>query len=428
MNQASPKRQRIAIIGAGISGLASAWLTAGHHDVTLFEAGDYAGGHTNTVDVELEGQRCAVDTGFLVFNEATYPNLIALFQQLELPCSGSDMSFSVSVDQGRDEWAGSSLSSVFAQRSKLLSPSFYGMLGDILRFNAAATANLQLAADLGLTLGELLEQGSYGKRFRDHYLVPMAAAIWSSPASQILAFPAETFLRFCMNHGLLQIRHRPRWFTVPGGARQYVQKMLARLDDVRLSSPVSQVERHEHGVTVSSRHGAEHFDSVIFATHAPQTLRLLADATAEERAILGAVQYQSNIAVLHTDTSLLPRRRQVWSAWNFLSDGNGSGQRAVCVSYLLNKLQPLPIRTPLMVTLNPLQQPEASQELARFLYEHPLLDAAAIEAQRRLPAIQGRRHCWFAGAWTGYGFHEDGLKSALRVAADFAPLPHWARL
>lgn len=420
--------QRVAVIGAGIAGLGSAWLLSSSHKVTLFEAADYAGGHTNTVDLELQGHAFAVDTGFLVFNERTYPNLIALFNALDVPSCATEMSFSVSLDQGRDEWAGSNLDTVFAQRSKLLSPGFYRMLSDIVRFNKAAPRLLETALKQQLSLGALLQQEGFGERFRDHYLVPMAAAIWSSPSREILAFPAASFLRFCMNHGLLQISQRPRWFTVPGGARQYVKKLLEQIPDLRLSSPVLSVQRDENGVIVHSRHGQERFDSVIFATHAPQTLAMLADANAEERAVLGAVRYQANTAILHGDPALLPKRRKVWSAWNFLADSRQAAQRAVCVSYLLNTLQPVPVASPVIVTLNPLREPERSLEYARFSYEHPLFDQAAIQAQTRLPALQGKRHTWFAGAWTGYGFHEDGLKSALRVAQDFAPLPSWARL
>lgn len=422
------ERQRIAVIGAGIAGLASAWLLAARHDVTLFEAADYAGGHTNTVDLTLEGHAFAVDTGFLVFNERTYPNLIALFAELGVPSCSTEMSFGVSLNQGRDEWAGSNLDTVFAQRSKLLSPAFYVMLYDILRFNRAAARLLAAASRQQLTLSELLRQEGFGERFRDHYLVPMAAAIWSSPSKEILDFPAATFLRFCMNHGLLQISQRPRWFTVPGGARQYVHKLLEHIPDLRLSTPVQAVQRDDHGVTISSRYGDERFDSVVFATHAPQTLAMLTDASAEERSILGAIRYQRNTAILHGDTALLPKRHKVWSAWNFLADKNQSEQQAVCVSYLLNTLQPLPVTSPVIVTLNPIHDPQPALEYARFSYEHPLFDKAAIAAQQRLPALQGNKRSWFAGAWTGYGFHEDGLKSALSVAQDFVTLPAWARL
>jgi uncharacterized protein len=418
-------RQRIAVIGAGIAGLASAYLLAREHDVTLIEAGRL-GGHTNTVDVELNGVTHPVDTGFLVFNDRTYPNLIALFDELGVRAHRTDMSFSVSLDDGRLEWAGTNLNTVFAQRRNLFSPTFIGMLRDILRFNASAERHLEEALGNRCTVGELLVERGYGVPFQHHYLLPMAAAIWSSAANDVLRFPAATFLRFCLNHALLQVNNRPPWRTVAGGAREYVQRIAATLHDVRTQSPVRGIRRDESGVTViTDNAGPERFDAIVLATHAPTSLRLLDDASDEERALLSAVRYQENIAVLHTDRALLPRRRRVWSAWNYLGARNAG---PVCVSYLINQLQPLPFDTPVIVTLNPVDEPAPDTQLGRYRYEHPLLDLAAIDAQQRLPAIQGTRRTWYAGAWTGYGFHEDGLKSALRVARDFGIAPKWATL
>ncbi|HDR9203881.1 FAD-dependent oxidoreductase [Burkholderia vietnamiensis] len=426
-----PRGRRIAVVGAGIAGLASAYLLARRHRVTLFESADYLGGHTHTVDVELDGARHPVDTGFLVFNDRTYPNLIALFDELGVAAHATDMSFSVSVDGGRLEWAGSNLNTVFAQRRNLFSPTFLGMLRDILRFNAAARDHLDAAHRQRLSVGELLTAGRYGAPFQHHYLLPMAAAIWSSAANDILRFPAATFLRFCLNHALLQVNNRPPWRTVAGGARQYVERIAATLDDVRVGTPVRAIRRDDGYVMVATdAAGHERFDAVVLACHAPTSLRLLADPSNAERDVLGAVRYQHNVAVLHTDTALLPRRKRVWSAWNYLSGRSapGGGDAApVCVSYLLNQLQPLPFRSPVVVTLNPVDEPAPGTQLGRYDYEHPLLDLAAVDAQQRLPALQGRRNTWFAGAWTGYGFHEDGLKSALRVAADFGIAPVWAR-
>jgi predicted NAD/FAD-binding protein len=433
-NQA--QRQRIAVIGSGISGLASAYFLNQKHEVVLFEAGAYLGGHTNTVDIQLEGKSVAVDTGFLVFNDHTYPNLIKLLEELKVASYPSDMSFGVSLEDGKLEWAGTNLDTVFAQRSNLLSPSFYRMLRDILKFNAAAQQNLERCLISEVTLGELLLADHYSTEFRNAYLLPMAAAIWSSSPEDILDFPASSFLQFCINHALLQVNNRPKWRTVSGGAREYVRKIAAVLPDVRLYTPVLSVRRNAAGVELITSHATEQFDAVVFATHAPDTLRLLKDASSTEQELLSAIRYQPNTAYLHTDLNLLPKRKKVWSAWNYLGaadSGNSTQQllaqsRPVCVSYLLNQLQNLSIKQPVVVTLNPFCAPASNSILAKFEYQHPIFDSAAIRAQRRLPEIQGKNKVWFAGAWTGYGFHEDGLKSALRVARDFAVAPDWASL
>lgn len=421
----TPTRQRIAVIGAGISGLGSAYFLNRQHDVVLFEAGGYLGGHSNTVDVTLEGRTCGVDTGFLVFNERTYPNLIALFEELGVASIASDMSFGVSMDDGAMEWAGTSLDTVFAQRAHLLSPSFLGMIKDILHFNRHADAYLVQCLQTPVTLGALLRQHGYGERFREAYMLPMAAAIWSSSPRDILDFPAATFLRFCLNHGLLQVNDRPQWRTVAGGSRNYVAKMAATLPERRVASAVAGVRRENGQLVVSSSAGDEVFDAVVFATHAPTTLELLLDADADERAILGGVRYQPNRAWLHTDVRLMPRRRKVWSAWNYLSSPAQDGQRPVCVTYWLNQLQDLRFETPVLVTLNPHRPPAPETVHASFDYEHPIMDQSTIAAQQQLPSIQGKDGIWYAGAWTGYGFHEDGLKSALRVAAAFDVAPDW---
>lgn len=421
-------RKRIAVIGSGISGLAAAYFLNRHHDVVLFEAASYLGGHANTVDVTLEGKTCGVDTGFLVYNERTYPNLLALFDELGVATVASDMSFAVSASGAALEWAGTSFDTVFAQRANLASPSFLRMLADIARFNRHARVLLRQPDMLGLTLGELLEKQRYGALFRDAYLLPMAAAIWSSSPHDILQFPALTFLRFCTNHGLLQFTDRPQWRTVVGGAREYVRKIAATLVDYRLNAPVRSVRRSADGLLVASPAGEELFDSVVCATHAPATLAMLQDANAAERAILGAVRYQPNTAYLHTDASLMPRLAKTWSAWNYLAKAQPGGGGPVCVSYWLNRLQALPFDTPVIVTLNPHTPPAPHTVLDKFEYEHPVMDMAAIRAQQQLAQIQGRDGVWFAGAWTGYGFHEDGLKSALRIAAAFGAAPQWTSL
>ncbi len=412
----------IAIVGSGIAGLSCAHALSqrGWHQVSLFEAAATLGGHTNTVDVTLDGVTHPVDTGFLVFNQRTYPNLIRLFADLDVPTTASEMSFSVSL-AGELEWAGTSLGSLFAQPGNVLKPRFWAMLRDILRFNRAATASAaaQSAVSQGtLSLGAWLEQGRYSSAFRDWYLLPMAGAIWSCPTQTMLDYPFATFARFCHNHGLLQVRNRPPWFTVKGGGREYVRRIAAGLRDVRVNAPVEAVERQAAGgVAVRSNGHTEHFDQVVLACHSDQALTMLADASAAERAVLGAIRYQPNMAYLHTDIALLPRRRAAWAAWNYLSTATDTlGARPVAVSYLINKLQPLPFQTPVMVTLNPFTPPDPARVIAKFDYAHPVFDAAAIVAQGRLDAIQGNSGVWFAGAWTGYGFHEDGLKSGLAVA------------
>lgn len=421
-------RHRIAVVGSGISGLASAYFLQRQHDVTLYEAAPTLGGHTNTVDVTLEGSTRGVDTGFLVYNERTYPNLIRLFDELGVATHASDMSFAVSLDEGALEWAGTSLATVFAQRRNLASPAFLRMLRDILHFNKHAQDYLRAARRSGQTLGQLLDEQRYGRLFREAYLLPMAAAIWSSAPADILQFPAATFITFCLNHCLLQVTDRPQWRTVAGGARHYVQAIAATLRDCRPGTPVLAVRRGPDRVLVETRTGAELYDAVVLATHAPTSLALLDDADPAERAALGAVRYQPNTAWLHTDTRLMPRRRAVWSAWNTRAGAGFDGARPVCVTYWLNQLQALPFQTPVLVTLNPPAPPDPAHVLGRFEYAHPVMDTATIEAQRQLSALQGRRRLWYAGAWTGYGFHEDGLKSALRVAAAFGCAPDWTVL
>ncbi len=408
---------RVAVVGAGISGLSAAWLLSRRFDVTLFEAASYLGGHTNTVDVTLDGVTAPVDTGFLVFNDRTYPNLLALFQLLGVRTASSEMSFSVRVEDERLEWSGNSLAGVFAQKRNLVKPEFWSMLKDIVRFNREATQLLGGARrELG-SLGDVLERGRYGRSFRNWYLLPMSGAIWSCPTRQMLDYPAETFLRFCHNHGLLQLSGRPLWRTVAGGGREYVKKLAASLTDVRYGCPVEAVSRRsDGGVSVRLREGrTESFAHVVFACHSDQTLAMLDDATPAEQNVLSRIKYQSNRVVLHTDAALLPRNRETWSAWNYVATGDRSAL-PVSVSYLVNKLQPLPFKQPIIVSLNPLQEPRLEYTIRQFEYAHPIFDGPAIEAQRDLEAIQGKRHTWYCGAWTGYGFHEDGLNSALAVA------------
>ena len=411
------RAQRIAVVGAGISGLSSAWLLSQKNEVTLYEAGSYLGGHTHTVDVTLEGMTHPVDTGFLVFNTATYPHLTALFAHLGVNSIETEMSFSVSLERPDLEWSGSSLATVFGQKRNLIRPDFWRMLADIIRFNRESVAWLKQHPDEHGTLRDFLAAGRYSRPFSEWYLLPMGAAIWSCPAAQMLDYPLATFVRFCSNHGLLQILDRPLWRTVRGGARNYVDKLALQLDDIRLNTPVTAVRRVDHGVEVVTNGTVEHYDQVVLACHSDQSLALLGNAaTIQEQRLLGAIRYEANRAVLHTDSALLPRDPSLWSAWNYSSANDELNQNPVSVSYLINNLQPLPFKTPVMVSLNPQRQPAADKIIAEFDYAHPLFDAPAIDAQRQLAALSGQRGIWFCGAWNGYGFHEDGLKSGLKVA------------
>jgi predicted NAD/FAD-binding protein len=420
---------KIAVVGAGVAGLSCAYrLARAGRDVTLFEGGGWFGGHAHSVDVTLDGCEHAVDTGFLVFNHATYPQLTALLNELDVATAASEMSFSVKLGHGGAtlEWAGANLDTVFAQRRNLLRPRFLGMLADIVRFNRELTA-LAAGAPPQQSLGDFLARGRYGAAFRDWYLLPMAACIWSCPPAQMLAFPLATFAAFCHNHGLLQLRDRPQWRTVRGGARQYVRRLLEGIPQRHLNTPVLSIRRRSPAlsapVALRTAHGTQYFDQLVLACHSDEALALLDDASEAERAVLGAVRYQPNRAVLHTDSSCLPRRRKAWSAWNYQGGSDARGASRVCVHYLLNMLQPLPFSTPVIVSLNPVSALDPAKVLGQYDYAHPQLDAAAIAAQAALPQLQGVRATWFAGAWTGYGFHEDGLRSGLAVADALALAP-----
>ncbi|WP_418318239.1 NAD(P)/FAD-dependent oxidoreductase [Piscinibacter sakaiensis] len=422
--------RRIAVVGSGISGLSVAYHLAAHPElaqVTLFEAGDYFGGHTHTVDVEVDTpdgrRRHGVDTGFLVFNERTYPRLIDLFAKLQVETAESEMSFSVKLPDADLEWSGSNLDTVFAQRRNLLRPAFLRMLGEVVRFNRLCTGLADACEEAALQqpIGDFLDQHRFGSEFRSWYFLPMIGCIWSCPTEQMLRFPVATMIRFCHNHGLLQIANRPRWFTVRGGARNYVERMLAVIDDARLNTPVRAIRRlpgaggfGSGGVLLATDHGSERFDDVVLACHSDQSLAMLADPTEREQSVLGAIRYHPNRAVLHTDFSLLPNRRRAWAAWNY-EHVAGRGDGAVCLHYLINRLQPLPFEQPVLVSLNPLREPRSDLVQGSFDYAHPVFDQAAIAAQRRVPEIQGIARTWYCGAWTRYGFHEDGLMSGLGV-------------
>ncbi len=412
---------RIAIIGSGISGLVAAHHLWRDHEITVFEARDYIGGHTNTVEVERAGRVWAVDTGFIVFNDRTYPNFERLLGELGVAWQPTEMSFSVKCERTGLEYNGSSLNRLFAQRRNLFRPSFHRMLRDVLRFNREAPALLD-GRDGGETLGEYVAAHGYSKEFTDHYLVPMGAAIWSTDPQCFRDFPARTFVRFFSNHGLLTVNDRPEWRVVQGGSARYVERLtLPFRDRIRLRCPVVAVQRRPDHVAVQPRCGpVERFDEVVFATHSDQALRLLADPTPAEREILGALRYQRNEVVLHTDARLLPRRR-AWASWNYHVPRDP--QEGVAVTYHMNILQSLRSPEPFLVTLNRSDRIDPDKVLRRLTYDHPLFDLAAIEAQARWSEISGVGRTHYCGAYWGYGFHEDGVKSGLRVCEALERVP-----
>lgn len=422
-------RSRIAVVGSGISGLSAAWILGQCHDVTLFERDSRAGGHSRTIDVDV-GNRTSipVDTGFIVYNEATYPNLTRLFAHLGVETKKSDMSFAVSLDDGALEYSGSEdLKGLFAQRRNLFSPRFWSMLRDLFRFYREAPAH---AGKLGLaTLGEFLAEHRYGRAFRDDHLLPMAAAIWSTPTPAVLDYPAEAFIRFCENHGLLKIRDRPRWRTVAGGSRAYVDAMLARFEGrTCLNRGVARIVRTGGRVLITDLEGQiETFDHVVIAAHANQALEMLGDPSEPERRLLSAFRYSRNAAIMHDDTALMPKRRQTWSSWNYLGRRSGDGQtNDLCVSYWMNRLQGIDDPRPLIVTLNPRQTPRAGSVIDSIVFDHPIFDNAALAAQKALWPLQGDRNTWYCGAYFGAGFHEDGLQAGLAVAEALGARRPWS--
>ncbi len=410
---------KIAIVGSGIAGLTCAYLLNRQHDIQVFEASDWIGGHTHTVDVEVEGRSYAVDTGFIVFNDWTYPNFIRLLEQVGVAFKPTEMSFSVSDPATGVEYNGHDLNTLFAQRSNLLSPAFWGMLRDILRFNRQSQddlANHRIGADT--TLGQYLDSNGYGRRFIEHYIVPMGSAIWSMSLADMLGFPLQFFVRFCKNHGLLSVSDRPTWQVIEGGSRSYVAPLTASFAErIRLNCPVSRVVRDQDGVTLYSAAGSERFDKVIFACHSDQALALLEQASAAEQDILGALPYANNDVVLHTDTRLLPKRKLAWASWNYRL--GGPREQMAAVTYDMNILQGIDSDTTFCVSLNQTAAIEPSKILARFQYAHPQYSLAGTAAQARWEELLGAQHTYYCGAYWANGFHEDGVVSALRVARAF---------
>jgi len=406
---------RIAVIGAGVAGLGAAWALRGLHQVVLYERDGRLGGHSNTVTVDHAGRETPVDTGFIVFNQLNYPNLTALFAHLGITTHRTDMSFGFSLD-GNCEWSSNGLGGLFAQPSNLLRPSFVGMLRDVLRFNAGAAADLEAGVLSGLSLGQYLDLNAYGAAFRDQYLLPMGAAIWSASESGMAAYPAEAFVRFFKNHRLINAS-RPKWETVVGGSQTYVQALWRDMEASgvqRRHGAASVTRLRTGGVRIVDADGhADTFDEAVLACHSNEALALLSDADTDERELLGAIPYCGNSAVLHRDTSFLPRRKGAQAAWCYMRDAS-TGDAAV--TYDMNRLQHIDPAEPLLVTLNPKREPEPAKVLGRYSYDHPQFTPAGLAAQRIFNRVQGARHTWFAGAWLGYGFHEDGLRSGLRVA------------
>ena len=414
---------RLAVIGTGITGMSAAWLLSQRHEVIVYERDGRVGGHSNTVDMppqasDGDAPATPVDTGFIVFNDRTYPNLIQLFATLGVRTEDSDMSFSFSLDGGRLEYCGDNLRSLFAQPSNLFRPSHISMIRDILRFYREAPGFLSEVGEGEPTLADYLSANKYGAAFIHRHLLPMGAAIWSTTVEEMMRFPARSFIRFFDNHGLLQVKDRTKWRTVSGGSRAYVDRLTEPYaGNIRRGCPVAAIRRDAIGVTVTDAAGHEdRFDHVVIATHADQALAALQDPSPAERQILGAFRYQANAAVLHRDAALMPRRRRAWASWNYLGQSVPADPHRVSVTYWMNRLQNLDPATPAFVSLNPLTPPSPDKVTAWFAYDHPQFDEAALDAQRSLPLIQGSRRTWFCGSYCGYGFHEDGLASGLAAA------------
>ncbi|EAR60721.1 NAD(P)/FAD-dependent oxidoreductase [Neptuniibacter caesariensis] len=425
MNIAALRPKKIAVVGSGISGLSCAWLLNKAHDVTLYEKDDRLGGHSNTVQFELEEKLIDVDTGFIVFNPVNYPNLVELFNTLDVDTCDTDMSFAVSINRGQLEYSGTGLSGLLAQKSNLLKPSFWNMIRELLHFYKHSEAINQRQDLDHISLGDLLSELGYGKSFIYDHLLPMGAAIWSTPVEKMLNYPASSFMRFCRNHGLVQISDRPQWRTVIGGSKRYVEKIATEIEGkVKLNSRIHKILRHNGKVYIEDHHGQrEQYDEVVLACHSDQALSLLESPTEDESRLLEQFPYQRNKAYLHLDDSLMPKRKAVWSSWNYLSEGKRDQSQEVAVTYWMNQLQPLNTETPVFVSLNPLREPEQGKIIRSFFYDHPEFGRNALQAQKELWSLQGQQNTWFCGAYFGYGFHEDGLQSGLAVAEQLGGIP-----
>ncbi|CAA6827950.1 MAG: COG2907: Amine oxidase, flavin-containing [uncultured Thiotrichaceae bacterium] len=419
--------QRVAIIGSGITGLSSCWLLHDRYDVTLFEKNDYIGGHTNTIDVYENENRVPVDTGFIVYNEKNYPNLIGLFEQLGVQTQKTDMSFAFSLNHGELEYSGSGIKGLFAQHKNWFSPGHWRLLKEILRFNRLAHVALEEENTQNtMSLGEFLHHHHFSSDMINHYLLPMGAAIWSCPVDTMLKFPVRSFLQFFANHGLIDIKNRPQWRSVVGGSSEYVKNMLAKMEGkVTYDKGAIGVSRSEDQVKVKTVDGVQEFDKVIFACHADQALALLEQPDDAESEILSAFQYEENRTYLHTDLALMPKRKSVWSSWNYLASSDPESQQQMTATYWMNNLQRFENMTDYLVTLNPFELPKDEKIITEICYEHPVFDQKAIQAQAQLSTLQGNKNSWFCGSYSKYGFHEDALSSAVAVCGDFGVTPVW---
>ncbi|WP_321395605.1 NAD(P)/FAD-dependent oxidoreductase [Emcibacter sp.] len=422
------RQQKIAVVGSGISGLASAWMLSRIHHVSLFEKNDYIGGHSNTIDLELGHMSFPVDTGFIVYNPQNYPNLVALFDILDVPTEPTEMSFSVSLDDGWMEYSGTGLTGLLAQKKNLMRPQFWRMTRDILKFYRHCSDYMKLDDYQQISLGTFLKKENFSDSFINYHLAPMGAAIWSCTSEDILNYPLQAFLSFFQNHGLTQLSNRPEWRTVKGGSREYINRIIKPFsNNLYLNTPVRKIRRLGNKVLVCSDRGDEIFDHVIMAGHADDSLALLQDATPQERDILSAFSYQDNDVWVHSDLSLMPKRQAAWASWNYLGSRANRDGSSLCVTYWMNKLQSLPTDRPVLVTLNPDREIQAGLTHRKISYRHPLFDQRALDNQKRLWSIQGQQNTWFCGAYFGAGFHEDGLQSGLAVAELLSgvPRPWW---
>ncbi|MBT4738844.1 MAG: NAD(P)/FAD-dependent oxidoreductase [Rhodospirillaceae bacterium] len=424
------RKLKIAIIGSGISGLSAAWLLNQGHDITVFEKDGRLGGHSNTVDALIDGPQgrlsIPVDTGFIVYNERTYPNLTALFEHLDIATEESVMSFSASMNAGGFEYSGAGLTGLLAQKRNLVRPRFWSMVLDILRFYRECVRDAGLPENAELTLGDYLNKHGYSDGFLRDHIYPMASSIWSATFEEIREYPLTAFVRFFSNHGLLETKQdrRPKWRTVSGGSKSYVDRIAADFsDNILLNTSVVGVTRSPEGVSIFTEDGETHsFDHVVFASHSNQALAMLNDPTSDERTLLSSIRYEYNRAVLHTDESMMPRRRRAWASWNYISAGKEDQSQLVCLSYWMNLLQNIDRDYPVFVTLNPHRDPDPAKTIRSFDYEHPIFDQKALDAQKQLWALQGSNRTWYCGAYFGYGFHEDGLQSGLAVAEQLGGL------